>query len=299
MRDSALGDTAFSGINAVLRDFETVEVLRYRPGKRLTLAAIHPEHGACVVKAVRQGAAAIRRRLHAVWVQRAHFEFAVSQPLPGFENNTVFVQTRLPGNPLSFSKDSAGPLARNVAHALVSLHQSATRFVDHFTASDQRARSERYRVALRTVAGIDRNTLDRLMLRLDNLQAALAPEIEHCVPGHGSPHTGQWLVSEGRLALVDFDRAALCDPALDVGTFLAEWDFEPGPMAATIHREFEQAYRDAAGSVCAHAVAFYRYHKHLAKAYKAVKHQRDPVCVRKANVRLAGALSALRGELEN
>ena len=264
----SVDDPAFSGLTATLQHYDFYEVLRYRPGKRITIGAIDPEHGAVIVKYIAKGAQSILDCLTAVSSVYQELEFEVSRPISYAPESNHFVQERLAGDPVSVADLASSPtLVQKMAAATASLHRSAAVFDTSFEASSQRLRTERYLGLIESrfpdtgaeIAAI-RGTLAELEDHINRRQAAL-------VPVHGSLHSHQWLSYQGRLALVDFDRAAMGHPELDVATFLAEFDYESPAIASAVNPWFVAGIE----SLDARTLLFYRGHKHLAKAFKASK----------------------------
>jgi thiamine kinase-like enzyme len=102
---------------------------------------------------------------------------------------------------------------------------------------------------------------------LGEIEQTIVSSDRPMVPIHGSLHSHQWLLSNDGLALVDFDRAAMGHAELDIATFLAEWDYEPGTLSRVVKQSFMAAISGADESL----INFYRAHKHVSKAFKATK----------------------------
>lgn len=288
---SVLRDPNFGNLSSALAVFEDVQVLRYRPGKRVTLGARHRKEGPVIVKCVASGVEAIHARLQSLWKIRADLDFEVSEPLCVVPRANVFVQRRLPGRPLNISgRALAQSLARSMAEATASLHRSRAQFGNVFDCADQQTRSKRYieQIGKRfpdlkaKVAVLD----EQLCCRAQVANRHVAP----FVPVHGSLHGHQWLLNGRSLALVDFDRASMGHAELDVATFLAQWDFEPGQVADIVKSTFLKAYAGAGGPpLNPQLLAYYRAHKHLSKAYKASKSTRLDESLVKVTRNLASA----------
>ena len=96
---------------------------------------------------------------------------------------------------------------------------------------------------------------------------------ERVVPIHGAPHQHQWLVDDGGLSLVDFDRFALGEPELDVATFLAELEAEDqlvvpiDDVEATLIAGFESVGPPLDREV----IEWYLSHKRLAKVTRTAR----------------------------
>ncbi len=263
-----LDDPALSSMREILAQYSTYEVLRYRPGKRLTVAADDPDCGSVIIKCICAGVRSVVARLEAAAGGREALSFDVSAPTGANLSETVFVQQRLDGQAPCFERVAdAARLARDMARALTSLHRSSIEFDTVFRPSDQQRRSHRYANAMKSRFPALADAVDSLVATLERLQRELERTSAPLVPVHGSLHSHQWLVNGDRLALVDFDRAAMGHAELDVATFLTEWDYEPGALGWAVGRAFAGVFSGCDDD----RLAFYRAHKHLAKAFKASK----------------------------
>lgn len=270
---SYLSDPAFPGLRRFLSDYRDVHVVRYRPGKRVVLSAWHPEYGEVMIKTIARGIVGVVARMNAVWQVRADLEFAVAKPVAwSWAINTV-VQQRLPGKPLALHSPDIDPgQVSKLASAIRSLHECDARFPQQFGTAEQQCRSHRYaRIIKRCVAG-SRSAVNNVLVRLDQLEEKMAKNPDEYRPLHGSLHSKQWLIDGHRLALVDFDRAAMGHPELDAATLIAEFDYEPDPWGRTVNESFLDAFMPCDLGT----LLYYRVHKHLAKAFKASKSP-DPV----------------------
>jgi len=263
-----LDDPALTAVREVLRGYPRYVVLRYRPGKRLTVAAEDPLLGPVIVKCIANGANPMFERLRELQRVRPELDFHASMPYARHRRETVFVQQRLHGvEPVFDHRAQSARLVRRMALALESLHRSAANFENVFDPADQRRRTERYAVSIRNKFPSLSGLVDSLSDRLAALEHRLSATPPPIVPIHGSLHSHQWLVDGGELALVDFDRAAMGHAELDIATFLAEWDYESGELSRSIRREFVRGFTAYDPT----ALVFYRAHKHFAKAFKAAK----------------------------
>ena len=266
-------DPAFTGLHEYLEQFNQISFLRYRPGKRLTLAAAHREHGPVIVKCISAGAREVFERLRVLWPLREEFAFDISKPLMLNEQGNILVQSRLAGTEPRFNdlKVAIGN-ARQMGQAAASLHAVRAPFRQTFTIESQQIRSARYIDRISAVCPESEPILRVEVERLQIMAAKLRTNTSSLTPVHGSLHGHQWLRDHGRLALVDFDRACMGDPELDVATFLAQWDFESGATPDAVKSEFTRSYESASAiELDPNLLAFYRAHKHLSKAYKACK----------------------------
>lgn len=292
---SPVEDPSFGELQDIVSHFRDVRILRYRPGKRITLRGVHPSQGEVIIKCVSSGVDSIYSRLSRVWTARGDFGFEVSEPISLVSSANTFIQRVLSGLPIGFSAPAFDlVLVERMARATASLHRANIRFDEVFSFDDQQNRSAKYfqQIAVRSpacagLAGQLAEQLSRMARTLEGRNLAMQAI-------HGSLHNHQWLYDEPNVALVDFDRASMGHPELDIATFLAQWDFEPGAHSTGIKRCFIDAYISACSNpVDPEVVCFYRAHKHLSKAYKACKQFGRPGSDDRISRRLASALSTL------
>lgn len=271
MLSSYRDDPALSDLDSLLhREVPVrvpVRVLRYRPGKRVTVRLDRSPGESIILKCVSTGVRDAYERLQLLYEHRDELAFRVSQPLWVNDAGTVMAQVCLEGVTLQVGNFLQQPsLAGQLAHATASLHRSSIEFPEHFCTADQRRRSERYchQMALRFPDLVE--DLAQVQGCLDALQQKIDQSLQKAVvPIHGALHTHQWLTGNAGLALVDFDRCSMGDAELDIATFLAQWDYE----AARLGEPVNCAFMANIHSVDRVRTAFYRAHKHLAKACKA------------------------------
>ncbi len=291
---SAICDPAFVHLSEMLARFSDVQVLRYRPAKRITIAANHPAQGEVILKCVASGVESIYGRLSSVWESRTEFDFTVSQPISIVSMSRLFVQRRLSGVPVQLSnQQTLANTVGDMARAVGSLHQSRLHLADRFTAPDQLQRSERYLKQIETRFPHLAIQTERLRQSLSDKTRAIGKVGRTLYPIHGSLHLHQWLVDPDRLGLVDFDRACMGDVELDLATFVAQWDYEAEPLKSVVRREFVHAYVEANKPFDVELFAYYRAHKHLSKAYKAAKGADKGPQLDKLTERLSNALRVL------
>lgn len=209
-----------------------VELLRYRPGKRATLAvqvraASGPSARRLVVKSYHDGRKAAAVAAEAVLLdtttdQSASLRFApVRAHLPAL---SLVVQEHVTGTGLDEVLRVPGPTAeqavRRAAAALAELHR---RPLVSSRVRDVDAEVDRFVLRSRRVAQVAPATgavLGDLAARL----AATAGTVPTGVVGlvHGDCKPSQFLLRGDReVVLLDLDHCGRADPAADVGTFLA------------------------------------------------------------------------------
>ena len=290
---SYINDPALAGLQDVLDRYDSCQVLRYRPGKRITIAARDGQHGPVIVKCVRNGVTDIYDGLRAAWEARNELAFAVGCPIACFPGSNTFVQTRVPGVPIDLigsAFDSA--LVTKMALALSSLHRSTTTFPQRFDTGAQQLRSNRYARFIQSHMPDLAGLVDELCNELDGLGRRLQDRPHEFVPIHGSLHSHQWLRDDNQLALVDFDRAAMGYAELDIATFLAEFDYESPAFGTSVNRLFLAEFDQYDSST----LNYFRAHKHLAKAFKASRIPQPTTARRKTQRNLGRALQLLAEE---
>ena len=275
---SYINDPAFVGLTEVLQQYGSCEVLRYRKGKRITVAAVDDRIGSVVVKYIAKGASEIVARLSAVDRVKDELKFAVSRPIEFATDSKFFVQTRLAGEPVDVEKtDFSQPLVFGMAAAIKSLHASSAFFDSRFDEISQRIRTERYLGLIQLQFPDTEQSIAAIQSKLAGLEEHIRARQADLVPIHGSLHSHQWLHDDGGLVLVDFDRAAMGHAELDIATLLAEFDYEAPDIAAKVNPAFLSQFprHDP------HTLLFYRAHKHLSKVYKASRHAQPELACHK------------------
>lgn len=269
-----LADTVFTDLRPALECYESVHILRYRPGKRITIAARDKHLSAVILKCTATGIAATFTKQTHLWAARNQLGFMVSCPIARANNGSYFVQHRLPGEPLTFDgQPNAVQTARQIAASIATLHAASIEFREAFDFDDQSKRTTRYLHLIANIQPSARHTCRGLATQLNKAHDAIVwPRATPLTPIHGSLHRHQWLRDKSKLGLVDFDRACMGHPELDIATFLAEWDFEKEPYSQAVKQAFLDEYaRSSPLRLSAEAIACYRAHKHVSKAYKASK----------------------------
>ena len=207
-----------------------MRLLRYRPGKRVTLlVAQGPQSPAYVAKAYHSAAKAAAVVEEAPMLQSATspagtLSFA---PLVGFVPDlALVVQQRVAGTPLDLllrSPDSSPPGLRQglqrAGRALAQLHATA---VPSRRQRSVEAELVRFGERASRISTVDpvlghaaADLAERLMTTLDQLPPA------HTGVVHGDCKPSQFLITERGVVLLDLDHVGISDQAADVGTFLA------------------------------------------------------------------------------
>ena len=183
---------------------------------------------------------------------RKRGELILAEPISYDEDHHIFWQEALPGRPLAKTATGEGliEIADEVGRRLASLHSAELDLPLKRTFSSQRAD------LAKSVAAIcdnfpdqaDRCTAmhERLLVTVD----CLGPE--PCTPVHGSFKFSHIFLSDGCVALIDFDGATLGDPTYDVGRFIAHVtemrasSKMPAEIAEQTIERFTRGYLDAA-----------------------------------------------------
>ena len=265
-------DAQLPGLRRLLEG-ATVEVLRYRPGRRCTLkvgaTAHHPPRIAKLFHDARGAEIDY-------WTRRVYgaagdgwLPFRVPEPLGWDADDRVLWQELLPGGRiLPILLGSAGPaLARRVGEAAGSIPAADLPAGDVLDAPGQLERTARVARGLaRRIPELE-SLLDAVLARLEALHGRWSVRLRSV---HGAPHPEQWLLADDTLGLVDFDRYGLAEPELDCATFVAEVDFEAVSEAhrAAVTEAFIEGYEHTAGPLIRPLLEVYRQHKHLAKALR-------------------------------
>src|SRR5437016_14345903 len=223
----------------------TIRFLKYRPGMRHVLRYDPLEPGGATVFAklyiVEDGARARRREdaarafrvasKAADWLAEHGNNASCLRPLAHVAEDAVVLYPRAMGTPLSdYAQRSVGSLApwlKRTGEALCSLHQMPAELVGplgppHDFAAEIRliAKKNNHISTLLPEVG---SAIGALLDRAQELHERLPQEPPTFT--HGDLKSEHIWVAPGRLTLIDFDTSHLADPALDVGCFLADWQF--------------------------------------------------------------------------
>ena len=215
-----------------------VEVLRYRPGKRATLAVTaRPRRSAggrplaliAKVYANASKAAAVYEECRHLGAALASDDLVALAPVVAFVPQVpMVVQARVAGVPLDplLGTGRAGREDRRAA-AAVSAAGQALAAVHRARPRTGRARSsdaELARFAKRAgrIAEIDQRAGAALAQAVERLGESRRT-LPVAPPGlvHGDCKPSQFLLSGPRVSLLDFDHVGVADPAYDIGAFLA------------------------------------------------------------------------------
>ena len=207
-------------------------VLQYRPHQRCVLRYTQGSVEAgdskdAVGKFYPQGPKASRAwHAHNALHAQATAGVIIPKPLRLVNDWNLVLMECISGTPLKqvLEDGSAGPetaleVTRAIAAALASLHRM------NYPSGEVRTFESllqlfRERAAdLHLVAPALARQVDSLLSRIEELTHRRHSDIRCCI--HGECKASQFLTDHGRVAIVDFDRICLGDPAVDVGHFMA------------------------------------------------------------------------------
>jgi aminoglycoside phosphotransferase len=203
----------------------------------------------------------------------------VAEPLAYIPERRLLVQGALAGKPLTeqLGDKRRSEWIESAARALAAVHGSP-------------AHGECERSAEAELSSLESSgrsmlaTLPEVFAVFESVVARLAdarcPEVA-ATPIHGDFSAGQVLVDDARAGLIDFERVAVGDPLLDLGSFLARLpgQCEDAGLGAEAAEEaaavFLSAYEDARGEAPnLQAVDWHRRVALLRSAINAVRHLR-------------------------
>jgi hypothetical protein len=245
-------------------------LIRYRPGRRVTLRVDLDGHaGAFVAKVYHdpRKAAAVAEEAPAL---ADHADACETLRIPAtaahLPEDGVVVQEAVAGLPLGALLGRSLATPGGVAAATTAMVRTARALAElHRMPPDTRrvrsvdAEVERFAHRAAGVAGADPRTgeaLARLAERLRTAQAQLPVAVPGTVPGDCKP--SQVLLGHRHVVLLDLDHVAVSDQAMDVGTFLASLRqlplrrrgvdrSRPGQVVLDQRAAFQASYQQARG----------------------------------------------------
>jgi hypothetical protein len=269
-------DDGLPTLPAVLAEAAPATVLRYHPGRRCTIHCPARNMFAKVFADARGEA------IHATAV--ALFEasragglgFAVARPERYDAGTRACWQEEAAGAPVT-ERLRAGDaaLTGRIGAAVASLGAAAVSPRAVFDARAQLDRTERHLDELAARVPLLADDAATLLARLADLHAAAGDGSLR--PIHGAPRAGQWLDADGRLALLDFDRAALGPAEHDAAAFVADLDAEDPDRVPVeqLTAAFVAGFESVAGPLDPRRLAACRAQWHVAKALRAARAVRE------------------------
>ena len=233
-------------------DALTVAALRVREGREVYLCSAGERAvvAKCYPDAERAAAAARALEL----LGGAHGPLLVPECLALDAGERVVVQTHLRGRPLGerLAAGAGDEAVRRLAAAVGALHGLGVRLPAEVSRATTLAAAED---ALRRLSGADARLAARGVAGAREAFDG-APPLGP-VPSHGDLGVAQILDCPPHLAIVDFDKAAQAEPALDVGNLVAQLvRSRPGDGAA-LAAALVAGYEAAAGATVAPLAAAY------------------------------------------
>jgi aminoglycoside phosphotransferase (APT) family kinase protein len=237
----------------------TVRPIRYRPGKRHVLEHRGPSGQRAFVKLYRDGTAAqvaVAVTTFAEQLERAGVHGATAvRPAAVMADADALLFRPVAGTPLSRSlrgDESAEPgRLHDVGRLMRAVHSvvpdAAWRLRERELDSETSAvlRACEAMVGLRPELGV---IAVRVVERAREGLEALAPEPATVV--HGDLKADHLLLNRDGIAILDTDRSALADPALDIGKLLADlrwWSWVRDQPGTAAEAELLAGYRPANG----------------------------------------------------
>jgi Ser/Thr protein kinase RdoA (MazF antagonist) len=265
-------DPALPGLPALLAGPGRRTIVRYRPRMRCTVLA--QDGGTTRYAKVFPGTDGepLHRDTVALWQasEDGRLGFVTAAPDRYDAATGTVWQHQIPGEPLKPRLLSPeGPdLAVRMGRALATLRDCGIRPARPVGPGHPLVRAgSAARDLARRVPGLA-PAVDAVMSGIERLHRAAGERAAQ--PIHGAAHPSQWLLSEGRLGLVDFDRFGLGDPELELAVFLAEVDFETGAPSG-VDAAFVGGYEEGGAALDRRLLVAYRAAGRLAKARRTAR----------------------------
>lgn len=292
-------DRRLKALPGLIARADAVEVLRYRPQRRCTLAVCHSSRdGPSIAKVFADNRGEhIHKGNELLWCASGCGElgFNVAEPLEWDASTHTLWQKEIRGRSIASSLfgESGRQVAQKMGAACASLAVSSLYPPSVFGRREQLQRSLRYANELAIRLPELRGEIRAMLRSLDDAGRTLRNRA--AVPIHGAPHLHQWLECDDGLGLVDFDRFSMGEAELDAATFISEMDFEDRAIvdAEGICDQFLLGYEEIFGALDRKLLQYYRAQKRLAKALKAARAVRLDYAD-KARRHLCSAVECLR-----
>jgi thiamine kinase-like enzyme len=208
------------------------QVLRYRPHRRCVLRYVlespqspHPQVAIGKVYPPGSRAAQAWCALNTLHPQ-ADAELIVPRPLGLINDRSLVLMESVPGasvkqvlDDAATTRSQAREATRLVAKALAKFHSLKIETQQSWTIEAQLDQFRKTNARIHLVAPRLADRIDAILEQLAPLARRLNFKSPSCI--HGDCQPSQFLIDEGRIAMVDLDCAGWGDAALDVGNFMA------------------------------------------------------------------------------
>ncbi len=214
-----------------------LNILRYKPERRLVARLVAPDGSQALLKLYHDGDFK-RARAGAEAFSRGAL---LSAPLLGIHpRHRVLVWRWLDAAPCDALLGENPEVAEAVGRTLAILHAQPAAGLTPVTRAEE---SSPLKAAALHVAWLLPELAARVERLADGLDTRLCAAPPRQIPVHGDFSADQALRTPAGMAIIDFDAAALGDPAWDFGTFMAQ--LERGAIRGDIGAETVSAIQDA------------------------------------------------------
>ncbi len=240
----------------------TVDILRYKPERRLVIGADVVFDDRSRRRLVVRYATSARANELAIGARHLRRSgVSVPQPVAQIEGGRVGIDEHIDGSLLIDAVRAGTIPADEVAEALVTLHRSPT--IDELTSRNVGTELARAEIALDDLVGLAPGLNGRCR-RLGDRLAGRRPSIDRpAVFLHGDLHPKNAIITQNGATLIDLDRMAAGPPEVDLGTLLAHavaiGHRRPGwsPNAETHTRTVIECYRSRGGDIDGRALRWF------------------------------------------
>ncbi len=206
-----------------------VDVLRYRPGRRCVLRYA-VEHGQGTIDLVaklytnRDRAQLVADKL-AVLCSQPTSDIKLAAPIGKTSNDGLLLMECLDGSNLgdhlenATSPDNNERAIRTAAAGLAAFHRFQLKSSERRSLQTELNNLRSRLAPIHNVAPDLARRIETLLIQVEARIGELAPAADCVIHGEYKPN--QLLLADGKLAVVDLDRACIGDPAIDVGNFVA------------------------------------------------------------------------------
>jgi aminoglycoside phosphotransferase (APT) family kinase protein len=241
----------------VFRDFseppsDSLEVLAYKPERRLVARLASPSHEEFVVRFYATHEQERASRL-SKWVSDGEC-LRIAKRLGGSKTYNIAAMEWLPGTDLRdfvrFGSKKASESLEIVTRAIAEFHHSPAALRAELPEWDPRQGTSDF---ARTIGWLSRSNADRANSLADRILSALSRQQFERKLVHGDLYDKQIVLMDPGVGLLDLDQIGVGDPRQDLGLFLAHWERDRilgqvGEWHAEIAEELVLHYERATGS---------------------------------------------------